>query len=101
MYNTIILVYGSGEIEEKGDCILGIDNDAREIMRWPIEREAEARAELAKYTCHYRTETTFIGKTVMIGQEWALNFCECDEEGDLAGVDGGEYVFAEEEASEI
>lgn len=93
--NTIILMHGFGEVDEHGDAIMGIDNNAKEVMRWAIEDEAAAKAELAKHLCKYNEVKTFYGKTVIQADEWALLYCECDEDGDYIG--GGDYWMAEEE----
>lgn len=94
MNNTIILVHGISEITEKGDSICGIDNCAEEIKRWDISAKAEAMEELSKHRCTYREMSTFAGKTVVQADEWALQFCECDEDGEY--IDGADYELAEE-----
>lgn len=94
MYNTIILVHGVCEITEKGDAIFGVDSDAKEVKRWAMEQKAEAEAELSKHRCTYRESNTFAGSTVIQADEWALEFCECDEDGEY--ITGADYVLAEE-----
>lgn len=93
--NTIILMHGTGEIDDRGDTIFGVDNSAKEVMRWSIGDEAAAKAELAKHVCKYSAKKTFNGSSVVSANEWALLYCECDEDGDL--VDGGDYRMAEAE----
>lgn len=94
MNNTIILIHGTGEIKEKGDAVLGIDNNAAEVKRWTMEQIGEAKAELAKHRCTYHESKTFIGSTVIQADEWALQYCECDEDGEY--VTGADYDLAEE-----
>lgn len=93
MNNTIILRHGFGEISEKGDTIWGIDSDAQEIKRWGIANETAAKQELSRHKCQYREERTFYGSTVMQADEWALEYCECDEDGDF--IQGSDYDLAE------
>lgn len=92
--NTIILRHGTGEVAAKGDSIWGIDNEAKEIKRWNINQEEEAIAELAKHQCRYWEETTFSGGKVLQADEWALEYCECDEDGDF--IQGSNFTLAEE-----
>lgn len=92
--NTIILRHGRSEITNKGESIFGVDSDAQEVKRWPIEQKADALAELAEHRCTYRELTTFIGSTVLQADEWALEFCACDEDGDYVG--GSDYELAAE-----
>lgn len=94
MYNTIILLHGRGEITDKGDAIYGIDSAPKEIMRWSISDKAAARKELAKHLCSYREVTTFGGGTVVQADEWALEWCECDESGEY--IDGADFELAAE-----
>lgn len=93
MNNTIILRHGFGEITAKGDTIWGIDSDSQEIKRWDISDEAAARQELSHHRCQYREEITFNGSKVLQADEWALEFCECDEDGDF--TQGSDYDLAE------
>lgn len=94
MNNTIILRHGFGEIADKGDTIWGIDSDAQEVKRWIASDEAVARDELNRHKCQYHEESTFHGFKVLQADEWALEFCECDENGDF--VQGSDYELAEE-----
>lgn len=94
--NTIRLLKGYTTLTEneykkfsKGDTIFGIDSDPKEIKRWSIEQEQEAKEELAKHACIYQKNT----ETLSI-EEYALEYCECDEEG--AFVQGSDYDLAEE-----
>lgn len=93
-YNTIILLHGTGEIAAKGDAIFGIDSNAQEIQRWPIGQKADAMAALAEHRCIYREASTFTGSAVIQADEWALEFCECDEDGEY--ITGADYDLAEE-----
>lgn len=94
MNNTIILRHGVGEIASKGDAIFGVDSDAQEVKRWPIEQKPAALAELAKHRCSYREMTTFTGSTVIQADEWALEFCEIDDDGDY--ISGSDFELAAE-----
>lgn len=96
MNNTIILLKGEalltrGEYKKfsKGDTIWGIDREPEEIKRWGIEQEQEAKEELTKYSCtyHENAETWNI-------EEYALEYCECDENGEF--VQGSDFELAEE-----
>jgi uncharacterized protein (DUF1778 family) len=94
MKNTIILRKGFARLTEhefkkfvKGDTILGIDRNPEEVKRWPIDQEADAKAELEKHQCKYDGDGWNI-------EEWALEYCVCDEDGDF--VSGSDYEFAEE-----
>lgn len=91
-YNTIILIEGFEVLTdkeyknfEKGNTIWGIDNNAKEVKRWSIEQEDEAKAELAKLTCEYAN-----GRIT----EYALEYCECDEDGEF--ICGSDFELAEE-----
>lgn len=95
MYNTIILLHGTGEITEKGDAIFGIDSNAREIRRWPISQKSDALAALAQHHCRYHMTRTFTGSTVVQADEWAIQYCECDDDGDY--IDGADYDLAAEQ----
>lgn len=96
MNNTIILLKGDALLTKseynkfsKGDTIWGTDRGPEEIRRWAIEQEQDAKEELAKYACTYRenSETWSI-------EEYALEYCECDEEGEF--VQGSDFDLAEE-----
>lgn len=73
----------------KGDTIWGIDREPQEVKRRSIEQEQEAKEELAKHACtyHENAETWSI-------EEYALEYCECDEEGEF--VQGSDYDLAGE-----
>lgn len=95
MNNTIILKKGYARLTEseykkfeKGDTIWGIDREPEEIKRWNIEDEAEAKAELAKHKC------TYDGGNVWDIEEYALEYCECDEDGEF--IQGSDFDLAEE-----
>ena len=100
MYNTIILKKGEAILTPreyrdfcKGDTIWGDYRMPKELFRWPIEQEEEAKSELAKYKCEYRRgiEDYFIS-------EYGLEYCECDEDGDF--VSGSDFDLAEEISEE-
>lgn len=97
MFNTVILRRGDARLTRKeyrdfskGDTIFGADSNSEELNRWPIEKEEEAKAELAKYKCKYENGIELVYIT-----EYALEWCECDEDGEL--VQGSDYELAEEE----
>lgn len=92
MYNTIILKKGFARLTknemkkfEKGDTICGIDREPEELNRWSIDQEEEAKAELEKYRCSYGEEVI---------EEYALEYCECDEDGEF--LKGSDYELAKE-----
>lgn len=96
MFNTIILLHGESKLNhfekrkfQKGDTIFGDCSNPEELKRWNVEQEEEARAELAKYRCSYSQ-----GIALYYVDEYALEYCECDEEGEF--VEGSNYDFAEE-----
>lgn len=93
--NTIILQKGYARLTEreyknfqKGDTIWGLNSEPEEIRRWNIEQKDEALAELEKYNCEYS------GGYVWDITEYALEFCECDEDGDP--IQGADYELATE-----
>lgn len=95
--NTIILLKGELMLPkreykcfEKGSTIWGVDRQPEEIKRWNIEQEQEAKAELAKLRCEYIKRPEMYDIT-----EYALEYCECDEDGEL--VSGSNFDLAEEE----
>lgn len=95
--NTIILQKGDGIYTrnewkkfQKGDTIYGINSNPRELKRWGIEQKAEALAELQKYKCSYRKDNQLFDV-----EEYALDFCACDEDGEF--IEGSDYEFAETE----
>lgn len=90
-WNTIILREGFEVLTdkefknfEKGNTIYGADSNAKEVKRWSIEQE-EAKAELAKLTCEYANGYI---------TEYALEYCECDEDGEF--ICGSDFELAEE-----
>lgn len=96
MNNTIILLKAEAQLSanefgkySKGDKIWGIDSIPKEIQRWPIEQVGEAREELKKHRCRYDK-----GISTWSIEEYALEFCKCDEYGEL--VEGSEFELAEE-----
>lgn len=96
MFNTIILKKGEARLTrsefksfEKGDTIFGCDSEPEELKRWSSDQKEEAQAELEKYRCRY-----FKGAELYYAEEYALEFCECDEEGEF--ISGSDYDLAEE-----
>ena len=97
MINTIILKKGEFTRQTKTefnkfnkyDTIIGENSDPEELMRWGIEQEDEAKAELAKYRCEYEWSNNLFYAT-----EYALEYCECNEDGEF--VQGSDFDFAEE-----
>lgn len=95
MYNTIILKKGYASLTKseyskfrKGDTISGIDVEPEELKRWNIEQKEEAEKELKNYKCSYKKYQACIDV-----EEYALEYCECDEEGEF--LTGSDYDFAE------
>ncbi|MCI8795353.1 MAG: hypothetical protein HFG89_00665 [Dorea sp.] len=96
MFNIIVLKKGCAKLAEseyrtfqKGDTIFGDNSDPEEIQRWVIEDEEEARKELEKRRCSYN------GGYVWDIEEYALEYCECDESGEF--IQGSDYELAKEE----
>ena len=94
--NTIILSRGSNRLTnsyfkhfEKGDTINGCASLPEELKRWDIGQKQEALEELAKYQCTYGR---YNEHSISV-EEYALEFCICDEDGDF--VEGSDYIFAE------
>lgn len=97
MFNTIILLHGDAALSkmemkkfEKGDTVINDLADATEVKRWKMSEKDKAFAELASKKCTYKKgiELTYI-------DEWALEYCECDEDGEF--VEGSDYDMADEE----
>lgn len=95
MANTIVLLYGQTVLTnkeregfEKGDTVFGEWSCPEEVMRWSIDHEKEAMEELARHKC------TYSHWNLWYIEEWALEYCECDSDGEW--VDGSDYVLAEE-----
>lgn len=95
--DTIILIHGSSQCKARdwrkkifpGEAVFGIDNNSQYIKKWPAEEEASAYKELSSKKCeYYRT-----GDTIWL-DEWALMWCECDEDGEF--ISGADYELAEE-----
>lgn len=93
--NTIILLKGEQNLPTKdflatftkGDSVFGVDTDAVELARWDISQKEEAMKKLAEYKCSYisGSGTTWV-------EEYALEFCECDEDGDF--ISGSDFEIA-------
>ena len=95
--NTIILQKGYARLTKneyktfsEGDTIYGNDSCPTELKRWDISQKAEALAELQKYKCSYVED----GQLFDV-EEYALEFCACDEDGEF--VEGSDYEFAKTE----
>lgn len=91
--NTIILKKGEYALTrseykkfQKGDSIL---YDPEELKRWNIDDKEEALQELAKYRCTYKK-----GIELYFVEEYALEFCECDSDGEF--VCGSDFEYAAE-----
>lgn len=94
--NTIILRKGESNMPtkmfessfEKGDTIWGVDSDSVELMRFGIGQKGDAMKQLAEHKCSYLSScgTTWI-------EEYALEFCECDEDGDF--IQGSDFELAD------
>lgn len=95
--NTIILQKGDGIYTRNeykkfiaGDTIYGDDSNPTELKRWGIEQKKEALAELQKYKCSYRKDNQLFDV-----EEYALEFCVCDDDGEF--IEGSDYEFAKTE----
>lgn len=99
MNNTIILKHCEIRLTreefkgfKKGNTICGEDDyPVEELKRWSTEDQPEAIEELSKYRCKYTEE----GSLYNI-EEYALEYCECDEDGEF--IQGSDFDFAEEES---
>lgn len=97
MFNTIILKKGEGRYTrnewkkfEKGNTIWGENEEPEELKRWSIDQKEEAQTELEKYKCRYSK-----GVELYYAEEYALDYCECDEDGEFTF--GSDFDLAEEE----
>lgn len=97
MFNTIILKRGYGIYTEseykrfnKGDEIWGNDNNPEVLKKWNIDQRKDAIQELEKYRCTYKGG---YGSGWEV-EEYALEFCECDEDGEF--VSGSDFDLAKE-----
>jgi hypothetical protein len=101
MNNTIILKHCEIRLTreefkgfKKGNTICGEDEyPVEELKRWSIEDQQEAIEELSKYRCKYTED----GSLYNI-EEYALEYCECDEDGEF--IQGSDYNLAPEESEE-
>lgn len=101
MNNTIILKHCEIRLTreefkgfKKGDTICGEDEyPVEELKRWSIEDQQEAIEKLSKYRCSYIED----GSLYNI-EEYALEYCECDEDGEF--IQGSDYDLAPEESEE-
>lgn len=97
MENTIILWKNEERLTpeewkkfKKGDTIWGNDETPEEVRRWNIKDAEEAKKELNLHKCSYERDGALYNVT-----EYALEYCECDEDGNF--VCGSDYDLAEEE----
>ena len=97
MNNTIILEKGTRRLSrseynrfKEGDTIWDDNSDAKELKRWRADQEEEAKEELKKYKCKMSTN----GDVYDI-EEYALKYCECDDDGEF--ICGSDFDLAEEE----
>lgn len=93
--NTIRLLHGDERLTNyefkeyaEHDAIWGNDRDPEEVMRWPIDQEDLAKAELAKHLCTYSR-----GVSLHFIEEWALEYFEAGEDGEF--VEGSDFIFAD------
>ena len=97
MFNTIIFKKGYARFTNveyidfnKGNTIWGANSDPEEIKRWNIDEKEEAVKELNKFRCLYRR----VNKHLMDVEEYALEICECGEDGEY--ISGSDYQLAPE-----
>lgn len=98
MQNTIILYKGEVRLTHseynkfsKGDTIWGDGYAPEEVNRWSIDQKQDAVDALKNYTCTYTADGELHNIT-----EYALEYCECDEDGEF--VEGSDYTLAAEMA---
>lgn len=96
MFNTIILLKGTETLTkkqfknfEKGNTIFGLDQEPEELQRWSIEEKDEAEKVLSGLKCEYRQLPECVDIT-----EYALEYCECDEDGEF--IQGSDFDLATE-----
>lgn len=101
MNNTIILQRGEALLTkkeyakfEKGDTIFGADREPKELKRWSIDQEEDAKKELQKFQCKYSVRE-YDGLTSI--EEYALEYCECDDDGEF--LQGSDFQLASESDS--
>lgn len=104
MNNTIILKYSEVRLTKeefknfkKGNTICGGNNyPVEELKRWSfphvidLDDIEESTKELNKCRCSYKEDGSLYNV-----EEYALEYCECDENGEF--VQGSDYEFAMEE----
>lgn len=95
MWNTIILLKGTLKTSlsyfkdfEYGDTIYGLNSEPEELARFSIGEKDKALKELSKHKCTYAK-----GAEIVYIEEYALQYCNCDEDGDL--ICGSDYDLAE------
>lgn len=98
MFNTIILQRGSATLTnyemkkfEKYDTICSDRSEPEEIQRWRIDQEEEAKAALSELRCTYARYNEHLTNI----EEYALEYCECDADGEF--LEGSDYDFAADE----
>ena len=95
MTNTINLIRGEQRYSDsefngfqKGETLWGRNgedySEPAVLKSWPIEKEEEAKAELAKYRCEYYDNWAI---------EYGLEYFEANEDGEF--VEGSDYEIAE------
>lgn len=96
MFNTIILWKGQEILTNKehedfetGDTVWGDNATPTELNRWPMECKEEAQRILAGYRSSYEYDK---GQNRWYIEEYALEFCETDEDGEF--VEGSDYELA-------
>ena len=91
-YNAIRLLHAVSTFSTRtkeytpGEAIWGVDNAPEIVKVWGIDQKEEAQQELELYCCtdYY----SYLGYHYHDVEEWALEICEIDEEGEwLAGSD--------------
>lgn len=94
MNNTIILKKAECRLTiqefssfDRGDAIYGNHCNPEELQRWNIEEEKEAYQRFKQFNCSYQQRFNYWNIC-----EFALEFCECDEDGDF--ISGGDYDLA-------
>lgn len=92
MFNSIRLVHGIGVVSRRGEAYI---ESGEPVKCWPIEEKDKAYTELANHRCTYSKGD----KKKAHADEWALEFCELDEEGMF--VDGSDFSPAEVKHADI
>ncbi len=89
-------IYTGSEEYTPGAAIWGLDNDPEIVKVWGIDQMEEAQQELALHRC---THTYHAPGKYHYVEEWALEICICNEEGEVE--EGSDYWLAPDSGNSI